>query len=331
MNDSPSHAVGFAVLGYGRIGQRHARLIQENPEATLVAIADPIAKEGPAGISCFADLESLLASREAKSIDIVTIATPNGLHVPQAMACLRAGKHVVVEKPVALHKKDACALFNLAAETGLQVFPVLQNRFTGGARWLKSLVDSGSLGSPILVQVNCFWNRDSRYYAKGNWHGNPELDGGVLFTQFSHFIDLICWLFGEVRDSSTLLVQTRQWTEAEFPDTGIVQFRLPLSGLGSIQFSTAVWDKNMESSISILAENGSVKVTGQYLNQLEYCHTKGEVPPFPTGPWSRESGHRTLIDNVVKVLKGKADPYMKASETISVIELIESFYKQIPS
>ncbi len=331
MNALPSNAVGFAVLGYGRIGQRHARLIQENPEASLIAIADTIPKEAPSGIPVFSSLEALLACPEAKSIDVVTIATPNGLHVPQAMACLEAGKHVLVEKPVALHRSEMEGLLNLAAGKGLRVFPVLQNRWTPGAQWLKEMIEGGQLGKPILVQVNCFWNRDERYYQSGGWHGDQSLDGGVLYTQFSHFIDLVYWLFGSFEITDTQMIQARQWTDKTFPDTGSVHFRLASGGMGTFQFTTAVWDKNMESAISIIAENGSIKVKGQYLDQVAYCHVKGAHPSVCLQDWNPEEGHRRLLDNVIKVLKGKAAPLIDPTETAQVIGIIESIYVQTPS
>jgi UDP-N-acetyl-2-amino-2-deoxyglucuronate dehydrogenase len=324
--------VGFAVLGYGRIGQRHARLIRETPGASLVAVADPrVDLMTDIGVPRFPSLNDLLASDLGADIGVVSIATPNGLHVTQAMDCLKAGKHVMVEKPVALHKKELYELLALAGERKLHVFPVLQNRLVPGARWLKALVDSGSLGKHILVQINCFWNRDNRYYKADSWHGNPALDGGVLFTQFSHFVDLLIWLFGEVKEVQALMCQSRQWINEPFPDTGTLQFRLPHSGIGALQFSTGVWDKNMDSSISILAENGSVKVSGQYLDRLDYCHVKTPPPPFDPGDWPPEQGHRLLIGNVVEVLQDMAEPAVTGADTIGVIELIESIYKQILS
>lgn len=321
--------IGFAVVGYGRIGKRHAALIGAHPEARLCAIVDVSEVDAPPGVPCFPSLEALLASPGAAAIDVVSIATPNGLHAIQACVCLEAGKHVMVEKPVALRSADIWAMLELAGRRGLRVFPVLQNRFAPGALWLKELVASGRLGAPYLVQVDCFWNRDQRYYQPGGWHGTADQDGGVLFTQFSHFVDLLYWLFGTPADIRSELVQGRHWRGDALADTGVVQFRWPGGALGCLNFSTAVWDKNMGSAITIIAENGSVKVGGQYLDSLDYYHVRGEAgTPWTTGPQQPDAAHRLMLASVVDALLGRGQPSIEAADAAEVIALIERMYKQ---
>ena len=319
------------MVGYGRIGQRHAAIIRKHPEARLCAVADT--SDAQPGAPFFHSLEEMLASPEASAIDIVSIATPNGLHAAQACICLEAGKHVLVEKPVALHSADMERMLALARRRDRVIFPVLQNRLAPGAVWLKELVASGRLGSPFLVKVDCFWNRDKGYYPAGGWHGTERLDGGVLFTQFSHFVDLLYWLFGDITDVHSQFLQGRHWSEEGFADTGSVQFRFGADAggrgaIGSLHFSTAVWDRNMDSSITIVGEHGSVKVRGQYLDSLDYYHVRGEADPrFPQGVWSPEEGHRRMIDSVVDSLLGRRNTTVAAEDAARVIAMIESMYE----
>jgi UDP-N-acetyl-2-amino-2-deoxyglucuronate dehydrogenase len=315
--------IGFAVVGYGHMGRRHAKLILENPEARLVAIADVEEPAEPLPAAFFSGLEALLTSPLARDIDVVIIATPNGVHAVQACASLRAGKHVMVEKPLALSRTSALEILDVANAQGKHVFPVLQIRCSNGAAWLKGMIETQRLGGLNLVTLDCFWNRDERYYRPGSWHGSPDLDGGVLFTQFSHFVDLLYWFFGEPTDIRSHFNGSGHWSPLE--DTGTIQFRFAHRGIGCFNFSTTVWDKNMDSSLSILGERGSVRVRGQYLENLDYCHVLGEMPPFPL-PGSAQDYHRRLIWNVIDVLKGRTDAMVKGEDAVASVEIIEHFY-----
>ena len=148
------------------------------------------------------------------------------------------------------------------------------------------MVESGKLGQIYMVQLNCYWNRDERYYKPGGWHGDAALDGGTLFTQFSHFIDIMYWLFGDICNIQTRFADFNHEKLTAFEDSGFVNFNFVNGGMGSLSYSTAVWNKNLESSMLIVAENGSVKIGGQYMNEVEYCHIKGyEMPELaPTNP-----------------------------------------------
>src|SRR5215471_15242122 len=187
--------IKFAIVGCGHIGKRHAKLVAENPHAELAALVD-IKDPVQLGIESFAvpfysSLDEFLHS--GSDTDVVNIATPNGLHAGQAITCLQMEKHVVIEKPMALHRADAENIIHTALQQHKHVFVVMQNRYSAPAKWIKGLIDSGKLGKTWFVQLNCFWNRDERYYMQANkksWHGTKDLDGGSLFTQFSHFIDI---------------------------------------------------------------------------------------------------------------------------------------------
>lgn len=329
--------IRFAVIGYGHIGKRHAAMIQQNDECELVAIADTneaLAKDMQgSGISFFSSLESFLDS--GIKADVVTIATPNGLHATQAMKAIGAGHHVVVEKPMGLHRKECEEVIHTALSRSRHLFCVMQNRYSPPSEWLKQIVADGVLGKVYMVQVNCYWNRDERYYKAGSWHGTKQLDGGTLFTQFSHFIDLLYWVFGDVEDIKSCFSSFNHDKLTEFEDSGVVHFRFSKGGMGSINFSTSVWDKNLESSMTVIGEHGSLKVGGQYMDKVEYCHIKDYTMPelSPTNPANdygpykgSAANHQYVIQNVVDVLKGRASITTNALEGLKVVDIIERIY-----
>lgn len=334
--------VKFAVIGCGHIGKRHTEMIRLNPEAELIAISDIKDKselnfnEHLSELPYYQNLDELIAAHP--EIEVVNIATPNGLHAEQALKVLNADKHVVVEKPLGLNKPEVEKLIFTALHRKKQVFGVMQNRYSPPSVWIKDLVESGKLGPINLVQINCFWNRDDRYYKKDSWHGHKALDGGTLFTQFSHFIDIMYWLFGDISNIQGKMVDFNHQETTDFEDSGIVSFDFQDGGMGVLNFSTSCWDKNFESSITILAENGTIKIGGQYMNEVEYCHVKDyempilapSNPPNDYGPYKGSAAnHSFLIANVVDVLKDRAPITTNALEGLKVVEIIERMYKAV--
>ena len=192
--------INFAVIGCGHIGKRHAAMIVRNEGAKLVALVDIKSKDdldiNEFNVPFFQSIADLIKS--GLDIDVINIATPNGFHAEQAIIALNNKKHVVIEKPIALSKYDAENILYKALNANRQVFAVMQNRYSPPSTWIKKVIEDQILGQIYLVQLNCYWNRDKRYYTKGSWHGNKNLDGGTLFTQFSHFIDIVYWLFGDI-------------------------------------------------------------------------------------------------------------------------------------
>lgn len=329
--------VKFALIGCGSIGKRHMDVLIHNPETDLVAICDTKSREclgiENEKVPLFNSLEEMLESGPA--FDVLSIATPNGLHAEHALKAIQAKRHVVIEKPMALNKLDCEKIIFKALQANRHVFCIMQNRYSPPSSWIKSLIDSGKLGNIYMVQINCYWNRDERYYKKGDWKGTHELDGGVLFTQFSHFIDLMYWLFGDITDIQGIFRDFNHMHMTEFEDSAIVFFKFLNNGMGSINFSTSVWDKNMESSISIIAENGAVKIAGQYMNEVVYCHVKDYAMPIlpPTNPPNdyghykgSASNHQYVFENVVDVLKGRTTIKTNALEGYKVVEIIEQIY-----
>ncbi len=333
--------IKFAVIGCGHIGKRHAEMISRNDAAELVALIDVKPKEALGiesfeGAQFFNSLEDFLASDLSKEVEVVNVASPNGFHAEQALLCLENNKHVVIEKPLSLSVEDAQKVIDTSKKVNKTVFCVMQNRYSPPSEWLKGVIDSGKLGKIFMVQLNCYWNRDDRYYKPESWHGDAKLDGGTLFTQFSHFIDLLYWMVGDI---SNIQSQMRNFNHEGLTqlkeDSGMVQFDLQEGGLGCINFSTSVWNNNLESSLTIIAENGSIKVGGQYMDKVEVCNIKDyEMPELaPTNPGNdygaykgSAANHHYVIENVVGVLKDNAPITVKAEEGLKVVEMIERMY-----
>ncbi|MDR1332501.1 MAG: Gfo/Idh/MocA family oxidoreductase [Tannerella sp.] len=331
--------IRFAVVGCGHIGKRHAEIITREADAVLEALCDVLPQE-KLGVEkyCvpfFNEFNDLLTS--GLKFDIVNICTPNGLHAPMAIRAIETGHHVVIEKPMALTVADAEKIVHASLKYRKQVFCVMQNRYSPPSVWLKELIESGQLGRIYMVQLNCYWNRDERYYTAGNWHGDVALDGGTLFTQFSHFIDIMYWLFGDICDILARFADFNHAELTDFEDSGVVQFRFANGGMGSLCYSTSVWDRNLESSMLIVAENGSVKIGGQYMNEVLECHVKNyEMPCLaPTNPGNdygaykgSAQNHHYVIRNVVNVLSGHSFESITTNvmEGLKVVDMIQRIY-----
>nr|WP_255360105.1 Gfo/Idh/MocA family oxidoreductase [Lewinella sp. 4G2] len=343
----------FLVVGMGHIGRRHAALIAAHPEAQLLGVCDirPATDlnwpDGLAGTTHYPSLEQAL-SRPGQ-FDVACICTPNGLHADQAVAALEAGLHVVIEKPIALTTEDAERIATAARKSEREVFGVMQNRYSPASAWLKSLLDQRRLGKVLQVHLDCFWNRDHRYYSVPDpapaaaptdrmphpWHGHQELDGGVLYTQFAHFIDLLCWGFGEPTIDFARFANQNHEDFHDFADTGSVVFSLPGDVRGSLNFSTAIWDRNFESTLTVIGTKGTVKLGGQYMNDVRHCHVEDlDFPDLPASAPGNDYGgytgsaanHHFVIDNVVDVLNGRAKVATPVSEGIAVVRAIEAMY-----
>ncbi len=334
--------IKFSVIGFGRIGKRHAKIINEFEPAELVSVVDVSQKQ-------FESIEILgLKAKTYNSIDIflqedsntsdvVTIATPNALHIEQAVQLLKAGYHVLIEKPMGLSQDECLNLIEEQEASKKRVFVVKQNRYSPPSLWMKKIIDDNIIGETLMVQVNCYWNRDERYYIVDNqWKGIKKLDGGALFTQFSHFIDIMYWVFGDIKNTKAIVKNFSHPYLKDFDDSGFVQFEFNKGGIGSINYSTSCWGKNMESSITVVGTKGSFKVGGQYMNEVEYCHIEGYEmpeltetnPPNDYGPFKGSAAnHHFVFENIVDTLKGKSEPTANSFEGMKVVSIIERIYK----
>ena len=330
--------IRFLVVGAGYIGKRHANLIIKNENSELVAFVDVRTKEeceiNDFNVPLFNSLDEFKLSN--LEIDVINICTPNGLHATHCLQSLELNKHIVCEKPMALKKADCEKVMFKALEKSKHLFCVMQNRYSPPSKWLKSLMNDNILGKIYMVQINCYWNRDKRYYKKDSWKGTNELDGGTLFTQFSHFIDIMYWLFGDICNIQGRFSDFVHENMTEFEDSGVINFEFKNGGIGCINYSTAVANQNLESSITIIAENGSVKVGGQYMNEVEICNIKDYTMPeleesMPANDYGYYKGsasnHCFIIQNVIDTLNNKDNPTTNILEGLKVVEIIERIYK----
>jgi len=327
--------IHFAITGFGHIGRRHAEHIINNPNAVLAAVCDTdeaVRQYLPEGIPFYHDHHELLAHTP---VDVVSICTPNYLHCEHTIATLHAGRHAIVEKPMALSVSECDAMIAAASATGKTIFAVKQNRYNPPVQALKHLIEQGTLGKIFMIQVNCFWNRGDAYYAQSNWRGSKEKDGGCLFTQFSHFVDILYYLNGNIVSAEGALANFSHKHNTEFEDTGSFVLKAANDAIINFNFSTCAYEKNMEGSITIFAEHGTVKIGGQYLNTLEYqCIKDTELPMINIAARENDYGlykgsmsnHDKVIQNVVDVLQGLQPVMTPAAEGREVVRIIELMY-----
>jgi len=333
--------IKFGLIGYGKIGERHVHHILAHPDATLTGVFDIKSdrlnyfRNQYKGQETYDSLQAILKDPD---IDIISICTPNSTHSDIAIAAMTAGKHVLVEKPMAIRKKDCEGMIHIALKTGKSLFVVKQNRFNPPVQAVKKLIDEQKLGKIYSVAVNCFWNRNEWYYKNSDWKGKKTFDGGTLYTQFSHFIDIIYYLLGDVNILHAQLANVSHRGLIEFEDTGIVSFRLKDSGApGVLHYTTSAFQKNMEGSITIFAEHGTIKIGGQYLNTIEYQATNGfDIEGLPQGGPANQYGdyegsmsnHDLVIDNVIRSLQGHEEIMTNAYDGLKTVEIIENIYNK---
>ena len=328
----------FAIIGCGRIAQRHAEHI--NRLGVLVAVCD-IAPAKAATLAqqykanAYYSIKDLLAKE--KSIDVVAVCTPNGLHATHSIQALNAGFNVLVEKPMAITVKDCEEMIAAAKANNKLLFPIKQNRFNPPVAAVKEAIDKGILGKIYSVQLSCFWNRDAAYY-NNSWKGTIDLDGGTLFTQFSHFIDLLYWMNGDVEKAFAITGNFAHQGVIQFEDTGVVALQFCNGSIGTINYTVNSHGKNMEGSLTIFAEKGTVKIGGQYLNELEYQSIEGfEITNLPKGNIANNYGtyvgsmsnHDKVYQNVIDVLQQGASMTTSTFDALKTVEIIHKIYSSI--
>ena len=261
--------IKFAIVGCGRIAQRHAEHIFNNGQ--LVAVCDIEVDKANALASkykarAFESIDEMLKIIEA---DVISICSPNGLHAEHSIKSLKAGFHVLCEKPMAINVNDCGEMIKVAEQVNKRLFAIKQNRFNPPVEAVKKVIDDGRLGKIYSVQLSCFWNRNADYYAN-SWKGTKDLDGGTLFTQFSHFVDLLYWMVGDIKNVEAYMGNYAHIDTIEFEDTGVIILKFYNGAIGTINYTVNSYGKNMEGSLTIFGEKGTVKIGGQYLNELEY-------------------------------------------------------------
>lgn len=327
--------IQFAIIGCGRIAQRHAEHI--NKFGKLVAVCDTVKEKADAmakqyNATAYYDAADLLANE--KSIDVVSVCSPNGLHAQHSIQGLKAGFHVLCEKPMAINVNDCGEMIKTAERYNKRLFAIKQNRFNPPVEAVKNIIDEGRLGKIFSVQLTCFWNRNQDYY-QNSWKGTKDLDGGTLYTQFSHFVDLLYWMVGDIKDVEAYTANYAHQGIIEFEDTGVVILKFQNGAIGTINYTVNSYGKNMEGSLSIFGEKGTVKIGGQYLNELEYQNIEDyKIENLPVGNTANNYGnyqgsmsnHDKVYQNLVDVLTNNASISTSAFEGLKTVEIIDKIY-----
>lgn len=320
--------MNIAIIGCGRVARKHAWTISQIQEAEIVAVCDVItakAREFAAlhGVSMFTtDYRKLL---DIPALDLFSICTPSGLHYEMADACINAGKHVLVEKPLTLRPGHAYNLFRKDQKTDTVLGVVLQNRFNSPMQDLKRLV--GEMGKPLLINASCRWYRPQSYYEDG-WHDDFEMAGGVLLNQAMHHIDALQWLMGDVR--SVFAYSGTLGHVIKSPDAVIAAVRFKNGALGTLEASTITWPQNIESSVTIFSERGSMKVGGTALNRVEF-QVVGDEPvwrsrhPDPDDIYGE--GHLAQYKEVIDAIREGRRPTTNAYEGLKSVRIADAMYR----
>lgn len=330
----------FAIVGCGKIAPRHAIEIIKHGE--LVAVCD-IVKDKARGFSqkfnakAYYSFDALLKNEQ--EVDIIVVCTPNGLHAEHSIQSLRAGKHVLCEKPMAISRIDGQRMIDVEQSTGKKLYVVKQNRYNPPVAFVKKMLEENKLGEILGFQLNCFWNRPAAYYADDPWKGTSKLDGGILYTQFSHFIDLLHWFLGDVKIVKGIRHNYLHKDCIEFEDFGVAFLQMENDAIGSVHYTINSNEKNMEGSLTLFGEKGTIKIGGQYLNELEYFSVPGEnIPELPKNGPANEYGfyqgsmsnHDKVYENLMKALDDPSHPFIDAAEALKSVEIIEKIYEASP-
>jgi UDP-N-acetyl-2-amino-2-deoxyglucuronate dehydrogenase len=325
----------FAIIGCGRIAQRHAEHINKHGILKAVcdvdnAKADALAKEY--GAKAYYNVCDLL--KDDNNIDVISICSPNGFHAEHAIQSLKSGFHVLCEKPMAISVNDCGEMIKAAEQANKRLFAIKQNRFNPPIVAVKQAIDDGRFGKLFSIQLSCFWNRNPDYY-ENSWKGTREMDGGTLYTQFSHFIDLLYWMIGDVKRVQAFVGNYAHKEIIEFEDTGAVIVEFYNGVIGTINYTVNSYQKNMEGSLTIFGEKGTVKIGGQYLNELEYQNIQDyRIENLPEGAKANNYGnyqgsmsnHHKVYENLIDVLTNNASISTNAFEGLKTVEIIDKIY-----
>lgn len=326
--------VRFGLIGCGRVAPRHAQSLVQLPETELVAVAD--IREDRArrfsaeyGAQAYTDYDAMLARPD---IDAVTVCVPSGLHAQVAIEVLQAGKHVLVEKPIALNLADADRMIATAREAGLKLGVVLQNRYNSPVQQVRTLIDQGRLGKLYLGSVCVRWYRPQSYYEDG-WHGTLSMDGGALMNQSIHHLDALQWFMGPVASVYAYTATLAHKMESE--DVGVAVVRFRSGALATVEGSTLTWPQNLEGSVALFGERGSVKIGGTALSRITLWKVDGELereaeiltsqrvdPPTVYG-----YSHREVIHEFARALLEGREPCTPGPEARKSLALVLAIYE----
>jgi UDP-N-acetyl-2-amino-2-deoxyglucuronate dehydrogenase len=327
--------IRFALVGCGRISENHFTAIEEHAaRAELVGVCDvdPVAlarAEARTGAPGFRSLEALLPGTHP---DIVILATPSGLHADQAIQVAAAGRHVMTEKPMATRWQDGKRMVHACDQAGVHLFVVKQNRRNATLQLVKRAVEKKRFGRIYMVNINVFWSRPQSYYDSAPWRGTWEFDGGAFMNQASHYVDLLDWLIGPVESVQAYTATLERNIQVE--DTGVVSIRWRTGTLGSMNVTMLTYPKNLEGSITIIGEKGTVRVGGVAVNRIDHWEfTDSDPDDQKVEQASYETtsvygfGHPAYYDNVIQSLRGEAVPDTDGREGLHSLEILIATYQ----
>jgi UDP-N-acetyl-2-amino-2-deoxyglucuronate dehydrogenase len=327
-------AVRVALVGCGRIAKNHVEAIERIDGFSLAAVCDTVEQRAAQvadryGVPAYAALGAML---QGTACDAVAICTPSGLHPQHGVLAARAGKHVICEKPMAISLAGADELVHACDDAGVQLFVVKQNRLNAPIQLLKRALDKGRFGRLYLANTTVRWTRPQEYYDQAPWRGTWEFDGGAFMNQASHYVDLIQWLVGPVESVMAKTATLARRIEAE--DTGVAILKFRSGAIGVIEVTMLTYPRNLEGSVTLLGEKGTVKVGGTAVNKVEswqfadyddddkLIDTASYTPPNVYG-----FGHEGYYRNVLAVLRGEASPETDGRAGRKSLELILGMYE----
>lgn len=326
--------IRIAVVGCGRISASHFNAINrhsDNLELVAVCDTDPAALKAAEEKCEVRGYDSLTSLLEDADVDVVALCTPSGLHPDQTVQAAQAGRHVITEKPMATRWTDGLRMVRACDEAGVRLFVVKQNRRNATLQLIKRAMDKRRFGRIYMVTINVFWSRPQSYYDSAKWRGTWEFDGGALMNQASHYVDLVDWLIGPVESVQAYVATLARNIQVE--DTATVGVRWRSGALGSINVTMLTYPKNFEGSITIVGEKGTVRVGGVAVNEIQHWAFEDKDPDddlVRTASYETTSvygyGHPLYYENVVKTLRGEAEPETDGREGLRSLELLIASY-----
>lgn len=331
---SSERKIRIAVVGCGRISKNHFGSIEKHADQLeLVAVCDVdggVLDEHVTryGVKGYRSMEEMLRS---ESLDLVSICTPSGLHPDQVVLAAKYGVHVMTEKPMATRWSDGVRMVKACDAAGVRLFVVKQNRRNSTLQLLKRAVTEGRFGKIYMVHLNVFWTRPQEYYDSARWRGTWELDGGAFMNQASHYVDLLDWLIGPIDRVQAMTATLARDIEVE--DTGVLNVRWRNGALGSMAVTMLTYPKNMEGSITILGEKGTVRIGGMAVNdiqQWEFADAMDYDSQIHDANYETTSvygfGHPLYYHNVIEVIRGRAEPETDGREGLKSLEVLIATY-----
>lgn len=330
--------INFAIIGCGHIAKKHAEAIRYIEGASLVAVCDKITSNmeyyvETFGAKAYESLSELLLN---PSIDVINICTPSGYHAPIAIQAAKAKKHVIIEKPIALTIEDANAIIVVCKENNVKLSVVHPNRFRPVIMEVRKAMDEGKFGKLSHVNATVRWNRNQSYYDQAPWRGTKSLDGGVLMNQAIHNLDLLTWLIGDVAEVYSMNATRIRNIESDDVAAGVVRFRN--GALGVIEAATTIYPRNLEETLSIFGEEGSVKVGGTTasliehwnmasMSELEIKELMEKVKENPIG----KPGHQCIIEDMMDAIRENRDPLVTGEDGKKALQLVMALYESADS